>query len=214
MIFIAITGGFFMENVRESIVEHHKEKEYIISMVRDIEDDTAAIQRIIKNNQNQMKGIDSLLCLLEDSTSKFDLNKFYNFTFEYLNHYTGMSPRDITISQLKNSGGLRLIKNKSVADSIVIYYSAFESNREQENYNTKFLEDILMLEMEFMDFSPYRVGNRELKLNDKTKLKVFYNRALMFNNVLLVDENIRLKTFYQQGSSLLKYLREEYKITH
>ena len=35
MMFLAITGGFFMENLREHYIERHKEKEYIESMVTD-----------------------------------------------------------------------------------------------------------------------------------------------------------------------------------
>lgn len=65
MLFMAITGGFFMENKREQMVERHKEREYIVSMIRDVQQDTATIQNIIKRNNTHLIGLDSLLDMLE-----------------------------------------------------------------------------------------------------------------------------------------------------
>ena len=58
MIFLAVTMGFFAENIRESIVNNHKEKEYIISLVEDLEADTAKLNQGIQLNNEQSKGYD------------------------------------------------------------------------------------------------------------------------------------------------------------
>jgi hypothetical protein len=211
MLFIAISAGFFMENFRESVVEHHKEKEYIASLIKDIEEDTASIKQILKHNQRQLKGIDSLLSTLENSAQDRYVNKLYKYTTQYLNTYNGFIPRDITITQLKNSGGLRLISRRYVSDSIVIYYSTFDSYREQENYNLKSIQQILNLECAFLDFSIIRDPKKKLVINDTTKINEFYNLVVLFNSMIQLDNNW-IQAYYKRGSSLLKYLKKEYNI--
>jgi len=210
MLFIAITAGFFMENLRESVADRHKEKEYIMSLVKDIANDTANIQGNIQNNQWQSKGIDSLLSLLAHPGTTLNINKLYDYTFKYLNNYNGFTPRDITMTQLKNTGGLRLIEKKPVLDSIVIYYATIEHYRElNEKTNKQLLDDLIKLEVEFLDFNAYE--NQKWDIYDATKLKEFHNRAIVFNSCIKWD-NQWLKIVDKQANSLLKYLKKEYKI--
>jgi hypothetical protein len=210
MLFLAITGGFFMENMRESYMERHKEKEYIGSLINDIKNDTANIQMRIKYNQRQIKGIDSLIRLLENPIPKINLQKLYEYTATYLNQYMGFTPQDVTITQLKNSGGLRLIEKKSVADNIVNYYTTIDYFHERnEKYNEQFGHDIIKLEMEFLDFNA--LVTNKWKLYNTTKIKEFQNRAIVFNSCINWD-NHWLNDVYNQGSALLKYLKKEYKI--
>jgi hypothetical protein len=212
MLFLAITGGFFTENLRESNSDRRIEKEYINSLINDIKSDTTNVLSILKNNQKQINGIDSLLTLLSTRIPENKLQNFYNLTIKYLNNYKGFSPRDITITQLKNSSGLRLIEKKSVSDSIVIYYSTIQYFRDlnvKENY--QFVDDAVKLEMLFMDFNAYE--NNSWKLKDRTKIKEFRNRALLFKYALKYD-NQWLRDVYLQGTSLLKYLKKEYKINN
>lgn len=212
MLFLAITGSFFMENMRESRIERHKEKEYISSLIKDIENDTSNIQRIIKHNQKLNKGIDSLVSILDNPIPKnIKLREVYNFTFNYLNQYEGFTPNDITIIQLKNSGGLRFIENKSVSDSIVIYYSKIEHYRELNGkLNTQLMNDNIKMEMVFLDFNA--MTTNKWKLYDSSRIKEFQNRAIVFNSCIIWD-NQWLEGVYKQGSSLLKYLRKEYDIS-
>ncbi len=210
MLFLAISGGFCAENLRESYTEHHKEKQYIGSLTKDIEYDQANIQRILKSNERQIKGIDSLICLLENPIQDSDLQKFYYLTCGNLNNFEEFAPHDITIIQLKNSSGLRLIENKSVSDSIVRYYSdidLFHENNEKVYY--QFSMDNVKLEMTFIDFNAFK--NKRWELYDKTKIKEFKNRAIIFNDALRWDNHM-LNIFQKQGASLLKNIKKEYKI--
>ena len=43
MIFLAVTLGFFAENIREDITEHHRAKIFIASMKNDLKADTAQL---------------------------------------------------------------------------------------------------------------------------------------------------------------------------
>ena len=55
MLFLAIMLGFFVENRREQFVEHHREKQYMQSLVKDLEQD-------ISNRDNSFSR--ETLCLL------------------------------------------------------------------------------------------------------------------------------------------------------
>jgi len=122
MLFFAVFCGFLAEYQLEHMIEHNKEKEYMRSMVEDLAQDTvevnAAISRILAHD----KAIDSLLNLLElpISNDKNYLKKLYEL------HYYNMGAEAAlfsqrTMSQLKNAGGLRLIRHKNIADSITLY---------------------------------------------------------------------------------------------
>ena len=45
MLFLAVFCGFLAENQRENFVEHHKEKQYMVSLVEDLETDTVELKK-------------------------------------------------------------------------------------------------------------------------------------------------------------------------
>ena len=50
VIFIAIVGGFFSENLREHFIDRHKEKEYMISMLLDLQKESQRLSNLIDMN--------------------------------------------------------------------------------------------------------------------------------------------------------------------
>jgi hypothetical protein len=211
MLFVAISGGFFMENMRESLSDRHKEKEYIVSMVKELEKDTSEFQWRLKYNQTLMNGIDTLYNLLEKPILSIKIQKVYEYTFKYLNQHEEFTVHNTTLIQLKNSSGLRLIRHKSVADSIVNYYLWIDNYLENNGKIFFQLEnDNVKLEMHFLDFGA--IETNKMRLYDTTKLVEFRNRAYLMLS-LIHWENIKIKEFNAQATSLLKYLKKEYKLS-
>jgi hypothetical protein len=212
MLFIAISAGFFMENMRESLSERHKEKEYIGSLMKDLAKDASNVQYRLKYNKNLIQGIDSLArLLLEIPVSEPNIPQLYNYTFNYLNQYFEFTPQDITIIQLKNSGGLRLVRDKSVSDSIIGYYSFVDNSIvSTEKFNIQFMNDNIKLEMLFLDFNAPL--SKKMRIYDETKLIEFRNRALTSIS-LITWENYRLTQLQVKAASLLKYLRKAYQLS-
>lgn len=210
MLFLAISGGFFMENLRESYVDDKNEKQYISSLIRDIQEDTDSIQDVIGKNETQIKGIDSLLNYLDKSGLESDLSRFYFMTNEYLSLFHGFSVREVTITQLRNSGGLRLIDTNSVSDSIVVYYGAYNSHIDQQKFEIQLLNQILELKLRMLDYSTYRISNKKLTV-DNSHMKEFYNRVLAFRSMLSYEVKW-LKNYNKMGVSLLQFLKQEYKV--
>ena len=64
MLFLAISAGFLVENLREHYVENKREKVFINSYVEDLKQDTAKINANIKLRSAKTLIIDSLIKVL------------------------------------------------------------------------------------------------------------------------------------------------------
>jgi len=120
MLFLAVTLGFFVENLREHGIEHQREKQFMKSMIEDLKSDTAQFAANSKLRNNRIEKIDSLIFLLSSADYKANGNAIYYFA-RSISPPLNFFPNDRTIQQLKSSGGLRLIRNVEVSNSIMAY---------------------------------------------------------------------------------------------
>jgi hypothetical protein len=77
MIFLAVTLGFFAENIRERVADHSKEKEYILSMIEDAATDTVNIGTAVAQNRERDEHLNLLANLCIDVTLIATLKKEY-----------------------------------------------------------------------------------------------------------------------------------------
>lgn len=137
MLFLAVFLGFVAENIRENIAEQHREKEFMTSLLSDLKLDTSYINRTNGVKDLKAASIDTMM----DHFKKNDFPAAVPFSLlptmrncfveRIFVSYSG------TIDQLRNSGGLRLIHNKSVVDSIENYYQQL---KRIDNINGTILE--------------------------------------------------------------------------
>jgi hypothetical protein len=127
MLFLAVTLGFLVENQRENFVEHQREKQYIRSLIKDIQNDTAELKKSLANTEASIQSIDSMLLLLTNQklTDEIIIKSYY-FTFPALNNIPVVF-NDRTIVQLKNSGNMRIIRNQNVNDALINYWGHIET---------------------------------------------------------------------------------------
>ena len=135
MIFLAVTMGFIAENIRENITENAKAKEYAQSLYSDLKEDGAFLNEIISYKSWRGLRIDSLITIL----SSEDIRKSAKLIYYYHSIMDANLPfhsNDVTIQQLRNSGGLRYFKNPQLYTAITRYYEGinFYIARENENY--------------------------------------------------------------------------------
>ena len=122
MLFLAVTLGFFVENQREHYIEHQREKQFIRSLFNDIRSDTANIAKIISARTAKERMLDSLSFMMNSPRPADFTKQIYPYAV-----HAGRTlpyrfvPNDGTMQQLKNSGALRLIRNRAVVDSIAKY---------------------------------------------------------------------------------------------
>ena len=122
MLFLAVFAGFLAENWREHIVEHQREKQYMRTMLEDLQTDTATIRRVYNLALIQKASLDSLIELGSISpVKKENISELYMLKGR-TNRFLNIRLEDRTSSQLKNAGGMRLIRNTKVSNSIREYW--------------------------------------------------------------------------------------------
>ncbi len=135
MLFLAVFCGFMAEYQLEHKIEKDRERQYIQSMVDDIKEDAVKIKKSIDDCNGQLSGFDSLLQNIHHTPyTDSSIRMMYYLQRRYTStRYTVLFTKR-TITQLKNSGGLRLIKNKAASDSIIIYDEGCEKAETQGDY--------------------------------------------------------------------------------
>lgn len=186
MLFLAIFSGFIAENLRENYTEKEKAHQYVNSMIGDLEKDTLQLQQVIHANKKILKGIDSLLHYLKEPVTDSVAKKIYTHS-----NYVGASILFVnekgTITQLKNAGGLRLIKDTASVNCITAYDQFNELCSKQADAYYRFTIEILNLMEEIMDFSvaAKRSATPVYYLSkDVNKLRLFYNKCYMQKQII------------------------------
>src|SRR5438477_4840010 len=77
MLFLAVFLGFLAENLRERIVVHTIEKEYIHSLVEDLKSDTLQSDEILILLNSRRAGVDSVIIALSSSGITENSNNDY-----------------------------------------------------------------------------------------------------------------------------------------
>lgn len=121
MLFLAVFCGFLAENFREHQLEHQREKQYMESFIYDLDGDTADLKIGFPIKDERLAAIDSVFIFFEANP---EVQKVPGYVIKQMRR-TVWDRRhrrnSTTIDQLKNAGGLRLIRNKNVRDSIAAY---------------------------------------------------------------------------------------------
>lgn len=126
MLFLAVFCGFLAENQREHFVEHNREKQYMRSLMEDLETDTVELHAAMDKAEIIIRNTDSVLIFL----ASYKISNYVPLHFTSIVGRSGMRQvlinTDRTSSQLKNSGAMRLIRNKKVSDLILKYWKQIE----------------------------------------------------------------------------------------
>ena len=217
MLFLAVFCGFLAENQREYMIEHQREKEYIRSFVEDLKQDTAQLKKIIISFQEKLHFKDSLLEELGNPNIFKSSSRAYYF-FEMSRHFPDFIYTDRTIQQLKNSGGMRLLRNKSVSDSIVDYDSkvrtVFIAQAQLNNIVLTYgLEKSKLFQARLIDISNNGFQNPGISLltQKQDDVEEFYNnmkdQKAFFIYLKGLDTDLLLR-----GASLISFIKKEYDL--
>jgi len=120
MLFLAVTAGFFVNNMRDRISANNRGEQFIHSMAEDLSQDIYDLDSIIAERKIKEKMMDSLFRLLHAPDIAQHGNDIYYFsrwlprTYRFFTH-------DRTMLQLKNAGNWLLIRNKKVSDALQSY---------------------------------------------------------------------------------------------
>jgi hypothetical protein len=180
MIFLAVTMGFFAESIREHLADDAKEKQYILSMIADLKNDTSRLKDIISYSIKRVSGIDSLTELLNKSSlTPADEKQLYILNSRYASNIIKMDWNDGTIRQLLTSGNLRLMRAEGISDSIMNYYGPHK--------------DLAVGQADILYEGVKRVFFGSEEIFDRAHLKQHLNKDSSFTRVPMPD-TVRLLT--------------------
>ncbi len=188
MIFLAVTLGFFAENLREHVGDKDKEKEYLSSMVSELQYDTTKYNEIIKTISYIRPVLDSLYINAKEA-KRFNYVLQGKWNTPVNEQSTTYQPSLTTIEQLKSSGNLRLIDDKDLANKI-IGYAAFVQNRLLSTRladMTAAINNVFYQEDAISDESDF---NR--KMDDNMQHKTLPANSALFDMTLIVRDSVTL----------------------
>jgi hypothetical protein len=221
MLFLAVFCGFLAENIREQSVERHREKQFIQSFIEDLKTDTASIRQILLFRQTKMERMDSLMLLLGTQQIKGHENELYFFG-RTLIRSSRFQSNDRTITQLKNSGSLRLIRNEEAADSMISYQKLVEYiyyNQEDDRIERRAADPILSRMFDPFVFNKMvtiggvnrPVGNPPLRSYDRTIQQdlAYYIHQIKGSNFQIEG---RLELLNDKAKNMIAFLKKEYHL--
>lgn len=124
MLFLAVTLGAYVENLRESNLHKKELKSHITSLITDLETDIALFDSVADRNTYSAEMADSLIGLLHSDITNTPAIYFTARSVTANNGYGYSNSK--SFDQMKTSGLLRYVKPKALLDSIGTYYASFQ----------------------------------------------------------------------------------------
>jgi hypothetical protein len=222
MLSLAVFCGFLAEYQLEHKIEKDREKQYIKSFAEDLAFDISDIAGHMDVCKTNVTAADSLLLLLVHSQKEQFAGSIYYF-FRFIHRHRPFTVNDRTIVQLRNAGGMRLLSNKTVSDSMISYYKdvdfikwIYDEQTELKRSLRPHFDKILYAQ----DFAKViDTANRVIRPTEVLKLKPADNELL--NTLMLIINNIkginqgtrlRLAELRTKAIKIREYIVKEYRL--
>ncbi len=206
LVVIGILIALSINNQNQEKEERNIEDDYILSLIEDAKTDLSNFEDAIAANERRIKYLDSLesMCFSYNAKDEKDAELMYGY-MRCLSRPDFVTQTDRTISQLKNSGGMRLIKDKNKIDAIIKYEETFEKIYNQQVWYEGALKDLVNAGIPIFNYkylSP--------KPNRTVDWKTFFKTArLLRTDKTLIIELGNLSSMYNAITTLYRIFLEE-----
>ena len=222
MLFLAVFCGFLAEYQLEHKIERDREKKFIQTFIEDLKVDTAAINRNLLFQKRKRNQLDSLIYLLREQKIKGYENELY-YLGRILVRSTRFQSNDRTITQLRYSGSLRLIRNENAADSIISYQKLVDyilQNIEDERIERRAADPLLahifnpfVFDKMLDEFNNVNkpVDNPPLRSYDPSLQQdlAFIINQIKGSNIIITT---RLELLNKKAANIIAFLENEYHL--
>jgi hypothetical protein len=223
MLFLAVTLGFFVENQREHYVEHQREKQFMTSLYQDLKTDTLNMSILLGGKMAEIANYDSVFDIFKSKKYLQETSNVYYFGRRLVN-LRPFYPTDGTITQLENSGGLRLIRSRAIVDSIQSYKLAISFLKSIQDFEREHFVLARSLMGKIFDANVFDImmgdGNNPLSKPDKNYPLMPFTAAelndfhipMNFIKRNKLTQIVLIKQLQKKASDLMKLLQEKYKV--
>ena len=227
MLFLAVFLGFLAENWREHIEEGKRAKEYAITLLQDIKNDTLEMDSTIARYEQYTAYADSLLNYRErNGVDAIPGGAIYYYSLKSILSVYRMSFNTSTFEQLNYSGNLRYFRNVELKNKISEYDNAvkkFMLRQEIELVNASSVNEYLKLfdveTIKLMFPAEENASFRELLKKDYpllTKDPFAIKQLLGFCRLRKINWQLRIRDninpLLSKARELIAVLKKEYHL--
>ncbi len=222
MLFLAVFCGFLAEYQLEHKIEKTRERQYIRSFVEDLEADAKSLQGRIDYCDQTVRRVDSLIAVFNHPELKKMAVEVYYF-LRWMHRSDVFSVNDRTIVQLRNAGGMRLVSNKDVADSMNSYYKEVDHIKfiyeEQVEWRRALRPDFSRL-MNGTDYGK-TIDEKNTVIRSSEPLQLRSTDPELINEYILLLNNIkginlglkrRMGSLITKGTIIREFIINEYHL--
>ncbi len=122
LVVIGILIALQINNWNEDRLDRRREREYLDSMLADLREDLGTIDTAIRGNAHLANGVGDLVQLLDQPLDRPEVQRqIFLHSVVYTYWYIRVDFSELTMAQLKSSGGLRLIEDTDVRRAMLEY---------------------------------------------------------------------------------------------
>ena len=238
MLFLAVFCGFLAEYQLEHKIERERARKNMRDMVENLKYDTIRYNRNLTANELLGKQLDTFRIEISNSVKgDIDGNRLYDLWLKCSDFSSVVFNRS-AITQLKSSGSFRLIKNDSLAASIIDYYERkISACEEQAEKLRRMSERLTLSSARFFYYEPFdarlstetqygkpvpdSINERNNKpLNSNPSLGLLNTNPvelkLLYNDVAMKEETMKgynayLRWAYETAQALMQEIEKEYQ---
>jgi hypothetical protein len=187
MIFLAVTMGFFAENIREHFSDSKKEKQLILALQKEISEDTATLTNLLKVYAPLYHAWVDSSHLFVDSLPLYGNERKISQALFNATIWKTYTPPEIALSELKSSGNFSLVENERVKKGIMDYSVALNNFIK---YNT------------FITVMQHSVDTSLVTLIPREVSRTFTDKLYQHDNFLTdadIPRQVQFKTYSKQA---------------
>jgi hypothetical protein len=238
MLFLAVFLGFVAENIRETNVEHEREKQYAHELYSEFFADSVAYAKKMTARLEKERDCDYLYGFIKDSSLTNLPKKFYpayTTVFYLINSYT-FEPKDGILNQLKSSGSLRYFKEPELQKlfgdiSVAINNVRYRNEQEYQffanpvkpfilqHYDFKWLDNVRKISANayYFDLLHLYLNSDTLIKGDILNLPTFNseeagNMVMFYKTMMVSTRTLQLNDYIIANHKILSELRKNYKL--
>ncbi len=204
MLFLAVFCGFMAEYQLEHKIESDRVKEYTVSLVQDLQNDTLAINLQIRTGEIYAACVDSLYKYGKTTLEGSNATQFSFYT-RFMYWTAPLTWNRATFEQIKNSGNLRYFKNQQLLKKLMQYNAMIEGH--EGEYENRMIRGNMMLtqinqliDPQFhKDISGYGLIDLDT-MSNQTK-KVYFNRNIgsLESKRVIISEILNMAAVQQRN---------------
>ncbi len=226
MLFLAVFCGFLAEYKLEHMIENQREHSFMQSFIRDLERDTVNLNAGFPLKEQRVQAIDSIFNFFEKSNNAAEVPAIIHSHMRralWDRHYRR---NDGTIGQLKNSGGLRLIRKRNVVDSIAAYDMQWarleywrEAYTDNQRHGSEIVEKMLDATILLSIYKTDKSGSTNNLFNSAPSVKLntaYLNEYLNFlyrQKFSTIQDERNYRAVEQSAERLITLIKKEYHLS-